>query len=896
MYQKKANKKTSATLLVTLLVLNLSPLFSMLVYADEALIVGNVTSDTPSNAVETPTDQASSSTVTSTPGIVSSASSSDFNLQENTTTNFSLGTLSSTSTSSLNTTDVGATTTIFTLIDILHSLTASSSPTFISSGTTTDATTTPNVGTVASTSTTTVASLPVPTEVILEDASGTLPTGTTTITTGEAVAMANILNIVNTNLVNSTGSIVLANIPEGYDGTLDLRNSTSPLATSTCTLLACNGIDSISAKVTADADIENVIALHASSGSNLVATREHAVIGTGNTYAGLNLVNVANTNVIDSNYFLLSLNSFKNINGDIVLPSLSNFFSTMRSVSTNSTINMQAAADTVNNLSIRANAGENAIESVSGAIHTGSTISSTNISNTSNSSLVGGGSVSLLLKVSGAWVGELFGAPSGSAFAADGNVRTLNLGEVSEGRSVRPIQTDIMSTSTARISNTASILSDSGSNQTVDTTDSQITTGNAYAAANVINIANTNVVGRNWILAIINIFGDFNGNIAFGRPDLWLGEQVTTSPIVQNGSVLTYTVTLINKGDSDATEVNVSSIYDKAHLDILDATVPYTEDASGNLTFTLGTLAPHDAKEIVFHARIRDTAPGTAITNTLTAVEHEPDNNTADNQDTTTITTTTMTISGSGAGGTLPPSRVPITITPITVSPTYSGSGQVITVEVKRAATSTTLVGAGTVGEQVLTLHNLSGFPVHASTFDDVLYDPAGKKVRTETFDVGDLLPYEEVTVTYNLSFGIQPHPGVYMFSSELHYSTNHSLLYSGNGSVNYVRTGSGLGNGPDSSTTIGGSLGSEGFATTSLWGVTFAPTGSSSVRKLVQKGTFFGRFMESFLPQKAYADVIGEDTASAKNLSYSLLFLFFLIISSFHVYHRFIRLVIRQE
>jgi hypothetical protein len=339
-----------------------------------------------------------------------------------------------------------------------------------------------------------------------------------------------------------------------------------------------------------------------------------------------------------------------------------------------------------------------------------------------------------------------------------------------------------MSTSTAIISNDVHVVANSGDNVVKDTSTSSISTGKTFAAANIVNIANTNVVGRNWILAIINIFGDFNGNIAFGKPDLWLGEQVSADTVVKNGTLLTYKITVINKGDSVASKVNVTSVYDKNHLDIVDSDFPYTIDKNGNLVFDIGTLSSDDAKELIFHGRVKNTNPGTEITNTATVVEHESDNNNNDNRDTTTIVTFTLSFAG---GMSSPSSGGAQTITPVTNSPTVSVTP--LFISVTRETPNLTIAGTGVSGKEVIIIRNHTNATIPATSFDDILYTESGSRVRTETFDIGDILPNEEVTVTYDISFDQGALSGTYTFASELHYTHLPSSFYYGNGSIIYT-------------------------------------------------------------------------------------------------------------
>lgn len=757
-----------------------------------------------------------------------------------------------------------------------NSSTTVSLPDFISLGTSTLATTTIITGPSTHENLTTATD----TELITinddeanEDDSdiGPLPAGTTTIRTGAAISTANILNILNTNLINSSGSIMMANMTDGYDGELDLRNFASSGFGSGCTLLACNGIDSITAKIEADASINNTIDLLATTGSNTIDTAETGIISTGRADAGLNLVNVANTNFIDSNYLLLSLNSFNTINGDIIFPSLSSFFSAPNSDHSLSNLNILQNGTTLNNLDVNANSGNNGTDALNGMIYTGNTNSSINIYNNMGTTLIGGNSVSVLLKVSKTWLGKIFGLPNGNIFTEDGNTRTLHMEDGSPALGNETTVNTINSTSTANINNDVKVLADTGNNTTAMTGTSRIDTGDSRAAANVINIANTNVIGRNWVLAIINIFGDFNGNIAFGRPDLWLGEQVTADSVVQNGTNLTYKLTIINKGDSNASESRVSMSYDDAHLEIINSSIPFTKDESNNLLFEVGLLAPTDTKEIILQARIKDTTPGMAIVNTSTVTELETDNNLADNTDSTTITTWVASSGGGGGGGGggwFTPSTPQTSTTNTTASgpATTAGGASVsinqLTVAVSRVTASTTIVGMGTKGEQIIIIRNLSNSPMSSITFDDILYDQNGKEVQIEKWDLGTILPNEEITLSYKLYFDNLAQPGTFSLSSKLHQSNELSLVYNNNGFITYIIPVESPNISPYTSTAR--TLTTAPELTHSEVVVTPQKT---IVRVSPEKGKVLGVFTGALLPEVVYAQSTGLGLSTTNNI-----------------------------
>ena len=621
---------------------------------------------------------------------------------------------------------------------------------------------------------------------------GELPSGTTTIFTGSSVAMANILNITNTNLVNSTGSIILKNLFSGQDQDVDTRLNQE--ATSTpCTLLSCNGVDTITTNITAESTVGTTVSLVASSGNNEASTVDAAVINTGNVYAGLNLVNIANTTLIDSHYLLLSLNSFGDFNGDIVFPSLTTFFSSSgdsASLPGFKKVTTVANATLTNNLNIAANSGDNIIASSTGFTQTGSTDSSLNLYNTTNTMLVGGNSLLLLLKVTGTWLGNLIGIKNTTDFMENKATRMLQIEETTTRATSNGGA--LQSTSTALLTNNVEVLAESGNNKITDTNTSEITTGDAYASANIINIANTHIIGRNWILAMVTIFGDFTGDITFGRPDLWIGEQVSGESIIENETELLYRITIINKGDSNSSNVVVTSSYDTTHLTITNSSIPYREDTKGNLVFSIGDMAPKESQEIIFYAKIKESTPGVSITNTVKVKGDEKDNNTLDNTDTTTILTTGRTTSSSGGYQYVPPTILVLATSPKTNPLPLQQKEQVSRLDsilVTRVSTSTLVTAAENSVKQTIIIRNPTNSEIPSIIFNDLLLDENGKIVKNESFDIGSLLAGEEVTLTYSISFASQASGGVYTLSSEAIGAGSQNIYFGNNGIVMYLPT-----------------------------------------------------------------------------------------------------------
>src|SRR3989338_5463345 len=372
------------------------------------------------------------------------------------------------------------------------------------------------------------------------------------------------------------------------------------------------------------------------------------VIATGDANAAANVFNVVNTNVVGSNYLLFVLNNFGSWNGDLVLPSKYLFPNCCASAGDVS-VNNNSDASIENNISGEAETGGNeANGNTNGPVVTGNANAVANTLNQVNTNIFGSDSVMIAFRFFGDWTGNVFSAPEGfSWIESDGGLVLMGDSSAggfggpsaSSGSSSAGNSTDINNSNLAGIRNNVRVLALTGDNRASGNgVGGIITTGNANSAANVVNIVNTNIFGRNWILALVNVFGNWNGNIAFGRPDLWVGESVSEIPKeAVPGDRITYTLTVLNNGDTDATNILLHDDFDERHLNPVSLNGGNRTDRG--VEWNLGTLKPGEARVISYDVEIKDNLPAgaTFLANTATAGSFEEDARSEDNTERTTI-------------------------------------------------------------------------------------------------------------------------------------------------------------------------------------------------------------------------------------------------------------------
>lgn len=618
------------------------------------------------------------------------------------------------------------------------------------------------------------------------DNTATTTDGTAIINTGDALAAANVINVVNSTITNSNGFLLLLNALFG-DGAFDLRDfdfgweASTPTyqslggtqTSSACSFGGCDSADTnLTVTASSTATIKNDVVVRAQTGGN-TASGGNALIQTGDAYAGANVVNLANTNIIDSNYLLVAINNLGDLNEDIVFPGLEffkQFFTsgTAAPVANSMDISSTSTANIANNITATADTGNNTASSTSesdsadqSVIVTGDASADSNAVNIANTNLFGGNSLLILLRIHGDWSGDIFGLPEGILWEETPfGIQLYSDPNAGGENSGAPQYQSLVSTNTneATIENNIEVYALTGENK-AEGANTGIVTGDAVAGANVVNMVNTNVIGQNWILAIFNIFGDWNGNLAFGRPDLWLGARAESpdNPI-RPGSPVTLHYTVTNFGDSRATDVILGNHFDQNLLALKDATL----EMEGGLGFELGDFAPGETKEFtvegIFGAAQRFAFGETPLALTAEVTSTETDNNDEDNSEELGFSIFregssggSGSVSGGGSGG---------------------GSSSPTLIITKTANVSETR--APGIVEYTIVITNYGGNAYNA-VLHDVLTDSEGVIVTEQQWGLDTIYANEEITVTYEIEFEGDTETGEYTNTAYVDATTNKS-------------------------------------------------------------------------------------------------------------------------
>jgi hypothetical protein len=397
-------------------------------------------------------------------------------------------------------------------------------------------------------------------------------TGAAGITTGNAgIGVTQVKND-NTTTVGGTAGLQVNGHNGDHNGdlTLGFGSGTANLAgeggpTSVRATNDTTGADSTNSvavntttetinEIQNDGRISNLLDLAAITGQNEAGQNTGgANITTGNADVAATLVNLLNTTVINGNLWVSVADIFGDLNGNIVLPNLSalaaalgaglavdatnettgedstNAINVDVNQSEETTVNNDAAINTTVNA--RAITGQNdTLENTGGGlIDTGEASVSASSISLANTTIEGGNWGLVIVNALNRWLGFLVG-DNGEvrALSQEETIREIEARNSNTGSdSDNTIDVGVNDSTTTRVNNDAQIDNTinadaiTGQNQANQNTgQAQITTGNANVEATAVNVANTTVKDGSLFIAVVNVLGDWFGDLLYGGSSL----------------------------------------------------------------------------------------------------------------------------------------------------------------------------------------------------------------------------------------------------------------------------------------------------------------------------------------------------------------------------------------
>ncbi|HET8575065.1 MAG TPA: DUF11 domain-containing protein [Candidatus Paceibacterota bacterium] len=597
------------------------------------------------------------------------------------------------------------------------------------------------------------------------------------VNTGDAAAFLDLLNKMNTSEINSAGVIALLS-SGGFLGSLDLRPDAS-------TTLSSQELAELTLSNMNEADLTNNVAVSAVTGGNAACSLDgDAAVSTGDAKAGANVVNFVNNTFVDSKYSVVSANILGDFIGDVVFPG-KNFFQDPGAVSLQSLmlhLSNAGAASTTASTSVKT--GDNTAKGDAASIQTGDANSSSIIRNEAGTLGVGGTPlVDVIFKIDGGWNGNVYGLPDGIMLTktdtgfvlsnapsenATGTGTTNAASTIAPSTRTSFASTTIESTSTAKIKNNIKATAETGTN-TACGANANIQTGDAISSIIVQNLFNMTFYGKNLLYGAVNISGNFKGDITFGKPDLLVVGKAnvdTTKRGALPGSKVTYTYTISNQGDADATGVKFTDQLGK-YLSFQSGSVGTTTVAAGKVSFNIGMIKAGESKQVSYTAKVANDIPygQTYTTNTALATSVEPDENAANNTEQLSIPLYREKENVSRGGGWVP--SAPETQENATTTPQAA-------LHITKTNDATGTVAASSTVHYTIVIDN-NGDAVYQSILHDTLRNQNGDVVSSQQWNLGTIRPNEEITITYGAEFDASTLTGLYTNSANVSYTNSSS-------------------------------------------------------------------------------------------------------------------------
>ena len=407
------------------------------------------------------------------------------------------------------------------------------------------------------------------------------------VLTGSALAVVDNINLTNLNFVEADILLYIDTIKEEESEDINFYTLYENLFSRYVSLPQDSVIS-----VSQDANINLQTQAKAGSGNTLVEA-DSANLETGPVVAVANSVNLANLNLVGETSTVFVINILGDFLGDILIPNI-NQMQTMSLPSNLEIINnQQSNVDSSNQAD--ATSGEVLLEGEGTAVIGDETLIY-NTASFTNLVKIGNVWVWLLLNNYGNWSGSL------KNWDEPGSIRTLAKGteilekekEAKKEESVKEGSLTVLTNQKAEIKSQTSADSKSG-NATLKG-NGDIRSGDAFSLANDVTLANFVGVGGSVFLGILNILGNWFGDLNVAYPDLQVSITDNKDEVAA-GSSQKYIVSVSNQGkakikgiDTDFTvssDVVVNSSEINRHIAELAPGESYSYEIDGVISSTV---------------------------------------------------------------------------------------------------------------------------------------------------------------------------------------------------------------------------------------------------------------------------------------------------------------------
>lgn len=382
--------------------------------------------------------------------------------------------------------------------------------------------------------------------------------GTAQLSTGDVDLMVTLLNILNLNITGEEFTHLIVNIFGDLTGDVDLDKIAQNIG------MTDEQIEAISRNELTEQETNNYLinnnnqavvdndvnVLGVSGNNDLSNNEDKTSVLTGRIKILVALINFINTNYVGTEWYFAMVNIFGSLQGDLVLPDPNQFLVDESAIANNTSENNgtdtniknednissqnENQVDINNNISVSGDTGSNTAYDNDDQVNqnTGGVNAVGQLTNWLNVNIFGNNWVLLVINVFGKWYGQILGFPqAGNIEAPENGMLMLAAGGVngagpqvdqssqSQNSNSKIEETnnwDVKNNNQAQVDNNLQVSGVSGGNSTNNNEDPVfVNTGWIDISANLLNIVNMNITGKNWMLVIVNIFGDFIGDITF---------------------------------------------------------------------------------------------------------------------------------------------------------------------------------------------------------------------------------------------------------------------------------------------------------------------------------------------------------------------------------------------
>ncbi len=596
------------------------------------------------------------------------------------------------------------------------------------------------------------------------------------IKTGDASAYASIVNFLNTTILGSR-NLDIINIYGSTLGTLDFSDfnptSSTPIGASssgTQPFLGAANSPQTTLDIDNNANLLNNLTLGVGSGSNrAVGANGNVIIETGDVEVDASVFNMVNTSLIGKNWKFKVINIFSDVVGDLILPTLETQRSAAGCSGCLSAINISTtnnSADVTNHINVNANSGGNTAAGSGGAtyIQTGDVTANASIVNMVDTTIVGDDWYYTRFHVAGDWRGSVYNTNSTAAFIGgphDLSIRDEGVGSNSSSmndfvqRLFDPGSSVATTNNNGTITNVINIDANSGDNEAQNTRgDVAIKTGDVRANTAVTNVANTTIIGDGWQFYLVNIFGNWRGSAHYGMPDLAVSEvAVPEATPARRGNKVKYVYSYTNGGDTTATDVVLRDRYDADKVHVTDTNGGVVR--GNTITWRIGRLAPRETRVLSYTTTVNAPDGSLPIQNEVTISASNSDRDLSNN--TTGAQVLIAAANGGSNGG--------------------SGGSSGGTVYYYSGGTSSTsnpefnlvkgsdreIYAPGETIPFAIILDNFKPYSGFAVGVVDQFMSPENTVLMTKSWDLGEVVGFEHIEITYAIPIPLTAMPGPYL-------------------------------------------------------------------------------------------------------------------------------------